>query len=127
MANVFLTFDDGPLGGTDDVLAVLRRRKVDGTLFMVSNHLNTDWRRRRLKEAQDSVYAEVANHSKTHANNQYKKYYADPGRVGGVQRLHEGNSSVGPGRSTDGSFASPRAQHLASGRDQENRQNEQVR
>jgi len=36
-STVYLTFDDGPLGGTDDVIATLNEMKVRGTLFMVGN------------------------------------------------------------------------------------------
>jgi len=30
---LYLTFDDGPLGGTDDVIATLNETKVKGILF----------------------------------------------------------------------------------------------
>jgi peptidoglycan/xylan/chitin deacetylase (PgdA/CDA1 family) len=76
MATVFLTFDDGPLGGTDDVIAVLNAEQVKGTLFMVGDHVTTPWRRGVLKDAHSSRFIQVANHSSTHAGNDYRAYYA---------------------------------------------------
>lgn len=81
MATVFLTFDDGPLGGTDDVIAALNAQQVKGTLFMVGNHVSTQWRRDRLEDAHNSCFIQVANHSTTHADNEYRNYYSNPREV----------------------------------------------
>jgi peptidoglycan/xylan/chitin deacetylase (PgdA/CDA1 family) len=81
MTTVYLTFDDGPLGGTDDVIKVLNAKETKGTLFMVGAHVSTDWRKQRLTDAHASKYVEVANHSTTHADNEYREYYKDPKAV----------------------------------------------
>ena len=78
MATVYLTFDDGPLYGTDDVIDVLNAKSVKGTLFMVGDHTAGKWSAKQLKRAQDSKLAEVANHSTTHAGGKYTAYYKDP-------------------------------------------------
>ena len=78
MAVVYLTFDDGPLGGTDDVIAVLNAKRAKGTLFLVGDHVSSDWRRRQLDAAHSSEYIEVANHSTTHASGDYSGYYGNP-------------------------------------------------
>ena len=81
-ATVFLTFDDGPQPGTDDVIGVLEAKQVKGTLFMVGEHVEQSaWRKGVLKSAQNSRYVELANHSNTHAHNKYQQYYKDPDKV----------------------------------------------
>ncbi|KAA5606606.1 polysaccharide deacetylase family protein [Roseospira marina] len=75
MATVFLTFDDGPLAGTDDVIAVLNAEQVKGTLFMVGDHVSSAWRRGVLTAAHSSPFVQVANHSSTHAGGRYQAYY----------------------------------------------------
>ncbi len=86
MAVVYLTFDDGPLGGTDDVIAVLIAKRAKGTLFMVGDHISSEWRRQRLADAHASEFVQVANHSTTHASGDYRGYYGNPrGVVEGFQ------------------------------------------
>ena len=75
MATVYLTFDDGPLAGTDDVIAVLNAEQVKGTLFMVGDHVSSAWRRGVLNDAHGSRFVQVANHSSTHAGGAYRAYY----------------------------------------------------
>lgn len=81
MAVIYLTFDDGPLAGTDDVIAVLNAKQAKGTLFMVGAHVSSDWRRHQLDAAHSSRFVQVANHSTTHANRQYSEYYRNPRAV----------------------------------------------
>lgn len=81
MAVVYLTFDDGPLGGTDDVIAVLNAKRAKGTVFLVGDHVSSDWRRTVLNDAHNSEYVQVANHSSTHANHRYAEYYGNPATV----------------------------------------------
>ena len=82
MATVYLTFDDGPLGGTDDVVAVVTAEQVKSTLFMVGDHVSSAWRRGVLDDAHSSRFIQVANHSSTHAGGRYRDYYAaDPRTV----------------------------------------------
>jgi peptidoglycan/xylan/chitin deacetylase (PgdA/CDA1 family) len=78
MTKVYLTFDDGPRPGTDDVISVLESRRVPGTLFMVGGHASGQWRRDQLTAARSSKFVEVANHSMNHAGGQYRNYYGDP-------------------------------------------------
>lgn len=48
--SVYLTFDDGPLGGTDDVIKALVNNQVKGTLFMVALHATQTSFRKRILE-----------------------------------------------------------------------------
>lgn len=62
---VYLTFDDGPLPGTDDCIAVLNDSNVKGTFFMVGAHMFSDWRRQQVRSAYQSGHL-VGNHSYSH-------------------------------------------------------------
>lgn len=48
---VYLTFDDGPMAGTDDVINVLRAKKVTGSFFFVGGHAISIWRRDQVRAA----------------------------------------------------------------------------
>jgi peptidoglycan/xylan/chitin deacetylase (PgdA/CDA1 family) len=78
MATVYLTFDDGPTVGTDDVIATLESQQVPGTFFMVGDHASGTFRREQLKAIHNSRFAEAGNHSSSHANNDFKKFYSNP-------------------------------------------------
>jgi len=75
---VYLTFDDGPLDGTANVLSVLEKEQVPAALFMVGQHvLASPERRALLAKAKAMPLVTVGNHSFSHANNRYKAFYAD--------------------------------------------------
>lgn len=93
MATVYLTFDDGPLAGTDDVLDVLAAKGLKATLFMVGEHVRSAFTRRQLERAHDSGLVQVANHSQTHAHNHYSAFYADPAGV--RADLERANTTLG--------------------------------
>ncbi len=79
---VYLTFDDGPLDGTANVLAVLESEQVPGALFMVGQHaLASPERKALLARAKAMPLVTVGNHSFSHAENRYKAFYADTERV----------------------------------------------
>lgn len=95
---IYLTFDDGPLAGTDDVVAVLTEKEVKGTLFLVGGHVVGQRRTSLLNVARSTAYVEIANHSQTHANGRYAEYYADPSAVvAGFKEASEVLGLTGPG------------------------------
>jgi len=109
MAQVYLTFDDGPVFGTDDVIGVLNETSAKGTLFMVSDHTAGTWSAKVLKDAQASAFVQIGNHSKTHANLKYQEYYRkNPAEI--LANFLEANTVLGlnkkpfharlPGRNT---------------------------
>ncbi|NNG04313.1 MAG: polysaccharide deacetylase family protein [Inquilinus sp.] len=90
MATIYLTFDDGPLAGTDDVIAVLQAKRAKGTLFMVGDHVMPGFRGDLLTAAHAGPYTSVANHSSTHGNRRYSEYYRNPTTVvAGFRRTTE--------------------------------------
>ncbi len=78
---VFLTFDDGPLGGTDDVLRILEAEKVKGTFLMAGFHTyvvnngqlsESPWRKEQVQKAYaNQTLFLLGNHSWLHPNNDF--------------------------------------------------------
>jgi peptidoglycan/xylan/chitin deacetylase (PgdA/CDA1 family) len=75
---IYLTFDDGPLPGTQNVLAVLKQENVPATMFMVGLHVETMPNGRAdLADAKALPLVTLGNHSYSHANNRYRNYYSN--------------------------------------------------
>ncbi len=75
---IYLTFDDGPLPGTKNILSVLREENVPAAMFMVGLHAETSPSGRDLvAEAKAMPLVTVGNHSYSHANNRYRLYYSN--------------------------------------------------
>ena len=80
---IYLTFDDGPNKGTQNVLNIINNEKISATLFVIGEHVYGS----RLQNAlYDSIlassYIEIANHSYSHAyENRFAKFYAMPDSV----------------------------------------------
>ncbi|MDA8563098.1 polysaccharide deacetylase family protein [Mariniblastus sp.] len=62
---VYLTFDDGPLAGTDDCLAVLGNKSIKGTFFMVGSHMTTAFRKQQVETVKTGGHFH-GNHSANH-------------------------------------------------------------
>lgn len=62
---VYLTFDDGPLAGTDDCVAVLKDEHIVGTFFMVGAHISGQFAKNQIKAVKDNGFLQ-ANHSNNH-------------------------------------------------------------
>lgn len=75
---VYLTFDDGPLNGTRNVLDVLEAEDVPATMFMVGLHVGSSPEfKAQFHRAKGMPHVTVGNHSYSHAYNRYRKFYAD--------------------------------------------------
>lgn len=73
---IYLTFDDGPLEGSEDVNDAVRREKMKINVFVVG--LNTQYSKRLQKYLQmyeTNPWIEVGNHSFSHAHDDYSAYY----------------------------------------------------
>ncbi len=79
---LYLTFDDGPNKGTPQVVKSLKKEKIPATLFLVGEHIYGS--KAQLSDfeliANDTLF-QIANHSYSHANNQFSKYYKDSAKV----------------------------------------------
>ncbi|WP_246672285.1 polysaccharide deacetylase family protein [Mesorhizobium sp. B3-1-6] len=75
---VYLTFDDGPLNGTSNILDVLQAEQVPATLFMVGMHAEANATNRALlQRAKSMPLVTIGNHSYSHAYNHYRHFYGD--------------------------------------------------
>ena len=76
---VFLTFDDGPVDGTFDVVKVLNANNAKATFFVMGNNADkNDSRRELLRQLQANPNFLIGNHSQTHANKEgYSSFYKD--------------------------------------------------
>lgn len=73
---IYLTFDDGPNQGTENLLKILDKRNVCATAFLVGKHAYGSTKQKNdLKLLKQNPLVELANHSFTHAHNKYTDFY----------------------------------------------------
>lgn len=73
---IYLTFDDGPNQGTENLLKILDKRNVCATAFLVGKHAYGSTKQKKdFKLLKDNPLIELANHSFTHAHNKYTGFY----------------------------------------------------
>ena len=70
---IYLTFDDGPLRGTSNVLKVLEEENVKATMFFVGRHVLNN--KSLFKKVLHSQNVLIANHTFSHANGHYSRFY----------------------------------------------------
>lgn len=76
---IYLTFDDGPNSGTENVLRILREKKVYATSFVIGSHVYGSKKQNETWESmRNDTLIEIANHSYHHAYNKYANYYKKP-------------------------------------------------
>ena len=73
---LYLTFDDGPVGGTENLLRVLREENVKATLFCIGREVVKHPKLFQRELAMPNLL--VANHTYTHANGHYRRFYNSP-------------------------------------------------
>ena len=79
---IYLTFDDGPLNGTDAIIDAFDKEKLPATMFMVGKHVQMSRAlREKFEMAYHDPYLETGNHSYSHANRKYNSYYKHPDKV----------------------------------------------
>ena len=76
---LYLTFDDGPVTGTANVLRVLREEGIDATMFFVGKHIRKS--RALYNRALSMPNLLIANHTYSHANGKYSQFYSNIIRV----------------------------------------------
>ena len=73
---IYLTLDDGPKRGTKNLLKIIHERNIPITSFVVGKHINdSHLQEKEYKLLENDSLIELANHSYSHANNQYLKFY----------------------------------------------------
>jgi len=77
--SVYLSSDDGPLVGSKYLDQIIRDYEVPFTIFLVGKPVSTDKRLEpNLLRYRSNPYIIMGNHSFTHANFHYKKFYQNP-------------------------------------------------
>lgn len=80
--HIYITFDDGPLEGSEDIDDAVRKEQIKVNVFVVGQHALSDERMKGfLNLYENNPYIEVGNHSYSHAHDRYKKYYQHPDSV----------------------------------------------
>jgi peptidoglycan-N-acetylglucosamine deacetylase len=80
---IYLTFDDGPNKGTNNVLDILEQENVPATFFIVGEHVFASRAQAQTwTSLQSAKNIELCNHSYSHAmHNRYAKFYKNPCEV----------------------------------------------
>ncbi|MEF9478590.1 polysaccharide deacetylase family protein [Chryseobacterium sp. 1B4] len=79
---IYLTFDDGPNQGTENLLKILDKRNVCATAFLVGKHAYGSKKQKDdLLLLKQNPLIELANHSFTHAHNKYTDFYKNANAV----------------------------------------------
>ncbi len=79
---IYLTFDDGPNQGTENLIRILNKRNVCATAFIVGKHAYGSKKQENdLDLLRKNPLVELANHSFTHAHNKYSDFYKNPDAV----------------------------------------------
>jgi peptidoglycan/xylan/chitin deacetylase (PgdA/CDA1 family) len=77
--HIYLTFDDGPLNGSQRINDAVLTEKLPIFVMLVGKHALA--RPEDVKLYKENKFIGVGNHSYSHANNHYKLYYSTPKSV----------------------------------------------
>ncbi len=76
--HIYLTFDDGPLLGSDAIDSIATQKQVKISAFLIGKHARMSKRLTGfLQRYLDNPLVEAYNHSYTHAHHRYQTFYAD--------------------------------------------------
>jgi peptidoglycan/xylan/chitin deacetylase (PgdA/CDA1 family) len=79
---IYLSFDDGPLEGSEDINDAVKKEDIPINVFVVGLHALSSKRMEGFyKLYEDNAYIEIGNHSFTHAHDHYQLYYEKPDSV----------------------------------------------
>lgn len=79
---IYLTFDDGPNKGTENLLKIINKYQIPITSFIVGKHVyDSKTQANGLKNLEENKLVELANHSYSHAENKYSEFYKNPEKV----------------------------------------------
>lgn len=74
---IYLTFDDGPLNGSQNIDSVILAEKIKISVFLVGKHVLAN---RKMddyfKYYEENPYIDEYNHSFSHAKNHYEQFYS---------------------------------------------------
>jgi len=79
---IYLTFDDGPLLGSENIDSVTLAERLKINVFLIGEHVEKSkllYNYYQLYE--ENPFIDSYNHSFTHANNKYELFYSNPQNV----------------------------------------------
>lgn len=79
---IYLTFDDGPLNGSENIDSVTLAERLKINVFLVGKNVQQSKQLKGYYELYEkNPFIDSYNHSFTHANNKYKLFYSKPQNV----------------------------------------------
>jgi len=76
---IYLSFDDGPLNGSQNINNLALKYKAYMSVLVVGEHLLiSNHYKEYFNNYMKNPFIDVGNHSYSHANNQYNKFYNNP-------------------------------------------------
>lgn len=82
MKYIYLTFDDGPLNGSEHIDSVVLAEQLKVNVFVVGMYMHqSKLLQRYFKLYKENPFIEIYNHSYTHAHDKYELFYRDPENV----------------------------------------------
>lgn len=75
----YITFDDGPILATQNILKVLSEEDIKATLFFVGFQIQSN--KTIFLKAKNHPNVTLANHTYSHANGRYQKFYSNANSV----------------------------------------------
>jgi peptidoglycan/xylan/chitin deacetylase (PgdA/CDA1 family) len=80
--HLYLTFDDGPLLGSERIDDAVKAEKIKINVFVIGAHVQASQRMRAYYQLYESnPFIEIGNHGYSHANEAYHLYYEQPEKV----------------------------------------------
>lgn len=90
---IYLTFDDGPLQGSENIDSVVLAEQLKISVFLVGEHAEESKKLQSYYGMYErNPYVESYNHSFTHAHNKYQQFYSNPLNV--VNDVEKNESSL---------------------------------
>jgi peptidoglycan/xylan/chitin deacetylase (PgdA/CDA1 family) len=79
---IYLTFDDGPLNGSENIDSVILAERLKISVFLVGEHAEkSKLLGNYYKMYEQNPFVDAYNHSYTHANGKYALFYSSPANV----------------------------------------------
>lgn len=79
---IYITFDDGPLEGSEDIDDAVKKEKIKVNVFVVGQHALSSQRMKAYYHLYETnPFIEIGNHSFSHAHDHYAAYYKNAASV----------------------------------------------
>lgn len=79
---IYLSFDDGPLNGSENIDSVVLAERLKISVFIVGEHAEqSKLLGTYFKLYEQNPFVDAYNHSYTHANDHYQAFYSNPAAV----------------------------------------------